>query len=694
MTFAFNLPGRIRNTRLPGSHCLKPLFEAVSNSIQAIEDAGEKSGVIEVKIERTTTSQGVLVQAENTKSVEHVRSFTVTDNGIGFTATQFKSFLTSDSQLKAARGCKGVGRFIWLKAFHHVEVDSTFEEDGEFFRRTFRFALTEQGVEDEKVEAAVTRRRSTTVRLVGMISAYRDECPKQADTIAHRIVEYCLPHFVRQKAPKIVVIDSDGTRFSLNEMFGEMRLHEKTNTFKVKGQTFHITHLLVPASHEPSHRLHSCANGWSVKADPLAERMPELRSPSSPIRDQDSGRQLFYAGYLSGDLLNERVSSERIDFAISDEPGMFEDFSMNALMEEALKKVNAYLTPHLRDVRQQRDDQIKEYVATQAPQYKPLLKHRPQLLADIPPNLPSDKLELKLYEAHQRYNVELNEQRHRLLAEQDDKAVDLKQHQERVAAFIEEWNEEGMAKLAWHVAHRQATLSFLDQELARDKDGKYRLENAIHRVIFPLKATSDDVPWDQQNLWILDEKLAYHYYLASDVPFSKVGPVKVGSKDRPDIIAFNNRPPSFDRPIAVVDSDAPFGDVVIFEFKRPMRDDYTPDENPLDQVYEYVRQLRANDALDRRGRPIKLRPDTPFTAYIVCDITPKLTKMAENDHLRPTPDGEGFFGYHEKLGIYIEVVSFTKLLSDARKRNAILFDLLGFRRPKSARPLTTSSVTA
>ena len=89
-------------------------------------------------------------------------------------------------------------------------------------------------------------------------------------------------------------------------------------------------------------------------------------------------------------------------------------------------------------------------------------------------------------------------------------------------------------------------------------------------------------------------------------------------------------------------------------------------------MYRYARHLRSNEAVDRQGRPIQLRPDTPFAAYIVCDITPKLREMAENDHLRPTPDGGGFFGYHEKLGIYIEIVSFTKLLSDARKRNDVV----------------------
>lgn len=39
MNIMTNLPGRIRNTNLPKSHALLPLFEAVVNSIHAIEDA-------------------------------------------------------------------------------------------------------------------------------------------------------------------------------------------------------------------------------------------------------------------------------------------------------------------------------------------------------------------------------------------------------------------------------------------------------------------------------------------------------------------------------------------------------------------------------------------------------------------------------------------------------------------------------
>ena len=41
-----------------------------------------------------------------------------------------------------------------------------------------------------------------------------------------------------------------------------------------------------------------------------------------------------------------------------------------------------------------------------------------------------------------------------------------------------------------------------------------------------------------------------------------------------------------------------------------------------------------------------------------------------------TPDNLGYFGYNPSLSAYVEVISYTKLLRDAKKRNKILFDKL------------------
>lgn len=71
-----------------------------------------------------------------------------------------------------------------------------------------------------------------------------------------------------------------------------------------------------------------------------------------------------------------------------------------------------------------------------------------------------------------------------------------------------------------------------------------------------------------------------------------------------------------------------------------------------------------------------LPPTTPFYCYVVADDTPKLQKWARYYGLTVTPDAGGYFGYNKDVGSYLEVISYQKLLADARKRNRILFDKL------------------
>jgi len=37
----------------------------------------------------------------------------------------------------------------------------------------------------------------------------------------------------------------------------------------------------------------------------------------------------------------------------------------------------------------------------------------------------------------------------------------------------------------------------------------------------------------------------------------------------------------------------------------------------------------------------------------------------------------GYFGFNSQVGVYIEIISFAKLVDDARKRNAAFFKKLG-----------------
>ena len=95
-----NLRNQVRQTPLPKWKPLIPLFEAVMNSFQAIRDAkrANADGFIKITIER----DAVLLDEE----FAPIRSFTISDNGIGLNDENFDSFNTAFSDHKLhARFC-------------------------------------------------------------------------------------------------------------------------------------------------------------------------------------------------------------------------------------------------------------------------------------------------------------------------------------------------------------------------------------------------------------------------------------------------------------------------------------------------------------------------------------------------------------------------------------------------------------
>ena len=125
--FTLDIKGQLNSMRLSESKALWPLYEAVVNSIQAIEDSENKeNGKITIQIIREESGQNSLKGEER---LERIESFVITDNGSGMNTQNYKSFNTAYSTLKIQKGCKGIGRFLWLKAFKKVNIKSTYFEN-------------------------------------------------------------------------------------------------------------------------------------------------------------------------------------------------------------------------------------------------------------------------------------------------------------------------------------------------------------------------------------------------------------------------------------------------------------------------------------------------------------------------------------------------------------------------------------
>lgn len=121
--------------------------------------------------------------------------------------------------------------------------------------------------------------------------------------------------------------------------------------------------------------------------------------------------------------------------------------------------------------------------------------------------------------------------------------------------------------------------------------------------------------------------------------------------------------------------------MTIFEFKKPQRDDFanpSSKEDPIEQIIRYVNNIQDGKFKTPLGRNIQVAPNTPFYGYVVCDLNEKVKRwlMREKD-FKVMPDALGWFNWYGNINLYIEVLSWDKVLKDAGMRNRIFFHKLG-----------------
>ncbi len=678
MSIATNLHGRLRNTSLPASSGILPLFEAVANSIHAIEDAklSPEDGLISVQIVRDGQMKISFDEGRKRRGFEakgDIIGFTITDNGIGFTDENMMSFLTLDSEHKISRGGRGVGRLMWLKAFERAYIQSVYEsEQGEFKKRIFTFDAT-QGVSDPLEEEAPYDERQTVVRLEGFFKRYRETSPKTAAIIARGLFEHNLWYFIREGgAPKIQVVDEDEV-ILLDDVYHEQMVEAaNTEIFDLKGTNFELIHIKLSASSGRGHNIAYCASNRVVTQEPIKGKISGLHGSLS-----DGQRDFFYECYTSSPLLDERVRSERTSFDIAENPlELFEsvEISQREIREAVLERVSSYLSDYLVEKRRLGKERVASFVANKAPRYRPILSRIPEDQLAVDPDINDKDLELLLHKHLAEIEGRLVADGHDVMCPKGNESYD--DYKARLQEYLKTAEDIKKSDLANYVAHRRIILDLLEKSIQRNRDGKYAREDLIHNLIMPMGNTSDEVHFDTCNLWLVDERLAFHDYLASDKTLVSMPITDSTETKEPDILSFN----VFDTPVLVSDTQKlPLASIVIVELKRPMRNDAAAGEekDPIEQALGYLDRIRNGSVQTHSGRPIPKSADIPGFCYAICDITPTIEKRCKILGLTPTHDYSGYFGYNPNYKAYLEVISFDRLVNAAKERNKAFFDKLG-----------------
>ncbi len=667
-----SLSGRLRNTSLPKTSVLFPMFEAIVNSIHSIDERQEsdKRYTLDTsQIDISILREQVLQLEEGSKG--RICGFEIKDNGIGFNDRNYSSFITLDSEYKADKGCKGIGRLVWLKAFNSVRINSVYLDGLKRFRRTFIFSIN--GISNHEIEEIANDTPiETIITLNGIKKEYLDYLPKTVDAIGRRVVDHCIWYFLRAGgAPNICILDETDT-LNLNKDFEYGKSKEMfQESIDIKGQRFDLTHIKMPVGVSSANKLYYGAANRLVLEESLTGRIPGLYS------ELEDGKQKFsYVCFVAADYLTDNVSPQRLEFEIPDKnDGIFAetDICMEDIRNSVIGTVSSYLSSYLQKNIAKSEERLQNFISKQQPRYRSILSRLTEEDKAFNPNITDKALELRLHSRLMAVEAELLSEGHDLLNDND---ISEEEYNNKLNAYLNKAGDLKQSDLASYVARRRVVIDLLEKALGVADNGKYVKEDVIHRLIMPMRKTSDDIIEDDSNLWLIDERLAFHSFLASDKTLLSMPITGDQSTKEPDLCALN----VYDNPILINDTQKPpLASITIVEFKRPMRNNAKlgEDDDPIEQALSYLDRIRIGEVTTPQGRPITASENIPGFCYIICDITPTIKKRCKMKDLKETYDKLGYFGYSSSYNAYIEVISFDKLVQAAKERNRVFFDKLG-----------------
>ena len=253
-------------------------FEAITNSIQA------KATKIEIKI----YSRNLYEDRE--KIPPYVDKIEIIDNGDGFNEENLKSFKEYGSKHKISLGCKGVGRFVYLKLFKHIDIKS----------KNIEFSFNVNGVEKER-KASNSETKILFLKPKDDISIdFKD----LEQSIREHFLAYFLIHHKNTMQPiEINIYNNDELKCNI--------LSNQTPTFKEK--QFNIGKYSFTLTYAYGNK-ELDNEGYYVADKRVVSKNSDLENEKKYNLFKDNELKIYFI--LEGEYFNENVSNERNELLI------------------------------------------------------------------------------------------------------------------------------------------------------------------------------------------------------------------------------------------------------------------------------------------------------------------------------------------------------------------------------------------
>lgn len=666
---------------LSKSEAFLPLYESIVNSIISLLRTSREDGKIDVFIERDTLKDSEPDLFD--KKVPPIKSIEIVDNGEGFTEENFLSFNAPYSRLNKKYGCKGIGRFTMLAMFSQIKVVSTYKEGNVWFRRKFVFDGTKELVCDYKgeLDEDVEHELQTKVKLV---ECNNDELKpytaRNVEEIAKGVKNHCFIYYLCGQLPTINIIEQteEGLKSLDVKSFFTLEQKDKEKEIEVRDEKFLLYVVKSPKENNRKYNyVYFCANSRTVGGKRDLSKVDNLFL--YPILEH--GESVFLDIYVVSDYLDAHINNSRTSFKIPDSNGEFNgDPSTEISMEEILIRIAEELAglyeTFVLETKKRTVHEAKQYIETQAPQYRSFLL-RQDVLNRMPPHLSAEKKEEFFHREAVMAEKKLEEKINAFIEQNEF-------NDEQIGQMVRDMREKSaydMDKLTDYVMRRKAVVRLFRKMLDAKDDGKYELESLIHNLIFPMGLTNKEVSYQYHNLWLLDERFATYQFIASDKSISSISRVK--SSLEPDLIMFNKESDYIDNRMTFGPDDAgEIDSMVVFEFKRP--GDTAHQKKKTDKAWDFSELIIKyfDDFLYRgknknyRKNPVYVDSNTPKYGYVIMDIIPAELEKYNLDHgWKKTPFGS-YFRILPEINLHLETITYQNLLKNVEKRMNPFFDHL------------------
>ena len=616
---------------------LQPLFESITNSLEA----GGRN--ISIKIfESEVLDESLIPQ---------MVGFSITDDGSGFTEENIDSFCTLWSEAKIKLGCKGSGRFTWLKVYKDITITSYIKETNTCVRIPFTIDFSKEKVSREPCKQSVQSNR-TTIEFKYVTDKYfslREGKPvidkrvnANALEIKESILDYLFITFALLKESKETFALTIETTNHTETISAEDIPPLNERIFTTEGNLLHPIvdfkiKYLIKKDGKSGRFLYLCSNKRSSHS---------IKPSSLQLFDNLPGADSLYF-YVLSDYFDALDTDDRqgLDYYASLKD---KDDVHYILYSDLLDKIAAELKTIL-------TESYPELNCANLKVIEEIKKEKPYLasyLDDVAVTIAAKQAVEKA--ASKDYERDKSNTADRFAKALKNRNIDPEEFSESVAAL----SSISSLELCEYILYRSKILAALSPADLEDKEEFY-----MHNIFMPKHTSSGSKDYLSTNMWILDDKFMSYLYVSSDLSVYNI------NKEISDVYQRTNhdgrRPDMF---LAFDREGDTYKNAVLVEFKKYLA--------PLDEKAKALSEVPNNIGEIRKSN----KNIQTIWAYIITKLDEDFKETIDNHggykEIYSEAGRATYYQYNEKRNAHIFICDIDTIVKDAEVRNKVFLDII------------------